>query len=147
MQTHKTFPSELCNFPYLQCRCHISIFPIGKSYWLNTLRLYSKTIGMGQDFIKTAAYTGSAAFLIGGETLHRLLSIPVNEKRKHHINELELQLRLKNCGLLIIDEKSMVGQKLLMSIDKHLRMARPEKQDQPFGGLSVILIGDFKQGS
>ena len=119
--------------------------PSGKSFWLNTLRQYSKTIGMGQDFIKTAAFTGSAAFLIGGETLHRLLSIPVNEKRKHHINELELQMRFKNCGLLIIDEKSMVGQRLLMQIDKHLRIAKPNKQDVIFGGLSIILIGDFKQ--
>ena len=119
--------------------------PSGKSFWLNTLRQYSKTIGMGQDFIKTAAFTGSAAFLIGGETLHRLLSIPVNEKRKHHINEMELQMRFKNCGLLIIDEKSMVGQRLLMQIDKHLRIAKPNKQDVIFGGLSIILIGDFKQ--
>ena len=102
---------------------------------------------MGQDFIKTAAFTGSAAFLIGGETLHRMLSIPVNEKRKHHINEMDLQMRFKNCGLLIIDEKSMVGQRLLMYIDKHLRMAKPNKQDVIFGGLSIILIGDFKQGS
>ena len=119
--------------------------PSGKSFWLNTLRQYSKTIGMGQDFIKTAAFTGSAAFLIGGETLHRLLSIPVNEMRKHHINEMELQMRFKNCGLLIIDEKSMVGQRLLMQIDKHLRIAKPNKQDVIFGGLSIILIGDFKQ--
>ena len=144
-----TKPS-LLSFPqlsFLAMQMSYKHFLTGKSYWLNTLRLYSKTIGMGQDFIKTAAYTGSAAFLIGGETLHRLLSIPVNENRKHHINELELQLRLKNCGLLVIDEKSMIGQSLLMSIDKHLRMARPHKQDEIFGGLSVILIGDFKQGS
>ena len=147
IQTYKTFPSEFPQLSLLAMQMSYKQFLIGKSYWLNTLRLYSKTIGMGQDFIKTAAYTGSAAFLIGGETLHRLLSIPVNENRKHHINELELQLRLKNCGLLVIDEKSMIGQSLLMSIDKHLRMARPHKQDEIFGGLSVILIGDFKQGS
>ena len=128
-------------------RMSYKYLPTGKSFWLNTVRKYSKTIGLGQDFIKTAAYTGSAAYLIGGETLHRLLSIPVNENQKHHINELELQLRFKNCGLLIIDEKSMIGQRLLMYIDKHLRVARPHKQDQIFGGLSIILIGDFKQGS
>ena len=117
----------------------------GKSFWLNTLRKYSKTIGFRDDFIKTAAPTGSAAFLIGGETLHGLLFLPVNENKKHQVPELELQLKFKHCGLLVIDEKSMIGQRTLMRIDKHLRAARPHKQDQIYGGLSIILLGDFKQ--
>ena len=74
-----------------------------------------------------------------------MLSIPVQEGQKHHINELELQLRFKNCGLLVIDEKSMIGQRTFIKIDQHLRKARPHKQDQIFGGLSIILLGDFKQ--
>ena len=130
-----------------QAKFYLLNWSPGKSFWLNTLRKYSKTIGFGQDFIKTAAYTGSAAFLIGGETLHRLLSIPVNEGQRHNIPELELQLRFKNCGMLVIDEKSMIGQRFLTKIDQHLRVARPHKQDQIFGGLSIILLGDFKQGS
>ena len=39
----------------------------------------------------------------------------------------------------------MIGQRFLIQIDKHLRAARPQKQDQIFGGLSIILLGDIKQ--
>ncbi|CAG8731859.1 2835_t:CDS:2 [Cetraspora pellucida] len=39
----------------------------------------------------------------------------------------------------------MVGQKMLALIDMQLRQAFPEKKDQPFGGRSIILIGDFGQ--
>ena len=63
----------------------------------------------------TGAPSGTAAFLIGGETLHSLLTLPVNQKQDEPIRPLgsgklhELQKRFRNVGLLVIDEKSMIG--------------------------------------
>jgi hypothetical protein len=43
----------------------------GKSFWLNTVRRYIKSKPeVHKTFIKSAAPSGTAAFLIGGEALH-----------------------------------------------------------------------------
>jgi hypothetical protein len=42
----------------------------GKSFWLNTVRRYVKSKPeLHKTFIKSAAPSGTAAFLIGGKTL------------------------------------------------------------------------------
>ena len=38
------------------------------------------------------------------------------------------------------------GQHMLVMIDARLREANPSKQDQVFGGVSIVLLGDWKQG-
>jgi len=53
-------------------------------------------------------------------------------------------LDLKEMAILVIDEKSMIGQDLFRLVDKRLREARPHAYDLPFGGVSVILLGDWK---
>lgn len=45
----------------------------------------------------------------------------------------------------VIDEKSMISTVMLYQIDARLREAFPENQKQPFGGISVVLMGDFAQ--
>lgn len=45
----------------------------------------------------------------------------------------------------VIDEKSMISTIMLYQIDARLREAFPENQKQPFGGISVVLMGDFAQ--
>ena len=39
----------------------------------------------------------------------------------------------------------MVGLRMLHQIDQRLRQAFPQHRDQPFGGLTVIMFGDFAQ--
>jgi ATP-dependent DNA helicase PIF1 len=47
---------------------------------------------------------------------------------------------------IIIDEMSMVGHRMLGLIDMRLRpQAFPEHSNEPFGGRSVIMFGDFGQ--
>lgn len=46
---------------------------------------------------------------------------------------------------LIIDEKSMIGYKAMAAIDARLRLIFPHRSYRPFGGLSVLLVGDFWQ--
>lgn len=40
---------------------------------------------------------------------------------------------------------SMIGLRLFHAIDERLRKIRPQFRDKPFGGISVILFGDFAQ--
>lgn len=56
-----------------------------------------------------------------------------------------LQREWKDTHLLVIDEKSMVGAITLYQIDQRLREAKPENADLAFGGISVVLMGDFNQ--
>ena len=100
-----------------------------------------------QDKCLLTATTGIAAFHIGGITLHSALHLQV---QKHNCNDLRgqalamLQHKLKDINYLIIDKVSMLGQNMMAWVDKRLRQATTHLE-VPFGGMSVILIGDFAQ--
>jgi ATP-dependent DNA helicase PIF1 len=89
--------------------------------------------------------TGPAAFAIGGGTVHSLLSLP----RKKAYSPLsparlkELQRRLKSLCFLILDEHSMVGLKTIGCIS--LRLKEIKQSELPFGGVSVLIVGDEAQ--
>ena len=55
-----------------------------------------------------------------------------------------IQNKFKRIKYLIVDEYSMVGALMLNKIDRRLRQATGKAQ-QLFGGISIILAGDFKQ--
>ncbi|KAF5128363.1 ATP-dependent DNA helicase pif1 [Metarhizium anisopliae] len=57
----------------------------------------------------------------------------------------QLQKKLKDIKYLIIDEKSMLGLRQLSWIDDRLREAFPNRNDDFFGGLNILLVGDFFQ--
>ena len=101
-------------------------------------------------FMKIAAPTGTAAYLVKGSTLHALLQLPVTNM-KNELKELkgdrlrDLQERFEDVELLVIDEKSMIGQYMLYMIEERLRQAKPSRANIPFGGVSIILMGDFGQ--
>ena len=104
---------------------------------------------LGRDgFVQAAAPSGTAAYLINGTTLHSLLYSPVCTSKFLPLHRERLkgtQDTFTNVGILFIDEKSMVGQKTFTMVSKRLQEARPHYKDKPFGNLSVILLGDFKQ--
>jgi hypothetical protein len=99
--------------------------------------------------IVRAAPTGVASNQIGGQTLHSLLRLPVDGNYRS-LSETPtvlnaLQRRFRGIYYLVIDEKSMLGLKTLAWVDQRLREVFPENRDEFFGGLCVILIGDFFQ--
>ena len=57
---------------------------------------------------------------------------------------VRLQDKLQNIKYILIDEYSMLGQTLLGWIDKRCRQATGQ-QDEVFGNVSIILIGDPAQ--
>ena len=122
----------------------------GKSYFLNSIAKYATEQG-GATFLQKAALTANAAYLIGGSTLHAMFKINVQSSTNKELPDLrgeslrELQDKFKNSELLVIDEKSMVGLYMLYIIDKRLRDIKPNNAHLPFGGVSVILMGDFAQ--
>jgi hypothetical protein len=97
--------------------------------------------------VKLAAFTGKAAFQVGGVTIHSLLSVGEihNPKPLSELVKRRLQQDLKNSQFLFVDEKSMVGLKMLSIFDRRLREIFPQHHDKQFGGISVILFGDFGQ--
>jgi ATP-dependent DNA helicase PIF1 len=58
---------------------------------------------------------------------------------------IALQQKFKTVGILVIDEKSMIGQDVFRLIDLRLKEARPHHRHNPFGGVSVVLLGDWRQ--
>lgn len=93
-----------------------------------------------------SAFTGKAANNIRGETLHSLLCLPTSgnfvDLRGMQLDRL--QSRFVAPSFLIIDEYSMVGLRLLSRINHRLRQATGRLQE-PFGGISVLLVGDILQ--
>jgi hypothetical protein len=86
---------------------------------------------------------------INGQTLHSLLRLPIDGKYRPLAETptvlSNLQRVFNGVRYLIIDEKSMLGLKTLGWIDLRLREIFPRSSDEFFGGLSVMLIGDFFQ--
>ena len=121
----------------------------GKSTWLNTLAQYIKENVEAKNFMKIAAPTANAAFLVKGSTIHALLRIPPKVSLSKDLPELrgqalvELQEDFKEVELIVIDEKSMVGLHMLYMMHKRLTEIKCCKK--PFGGVSLILMGDFAQ--
>ena len=106
------------------------------------------TSSESKHLVLVIAPTGIAAFNINGATIHSTLSIPIINKQSYEIdgNKLKkLQERLHNIIYFIIDEKSMVGRRMMGLINMRLRQAFPENKDEPFGGRSIIMFGDFGQ--
>jgi ATP-dependent DNA helicase PIF1 len=90
------------------------------------------------------APTGVAALHLRGQTLHSFFGIPPRIINHDEISIRTRQRKLfRNIDRLVIDEISMVRADLLDVVDRTLRMAREE--DLPFGGVQVVLVGDFFQ--
>ena len=94
------------------------------------------------------AYTAKAAFLIRGQTLHKLFHLPIKNNRRPFLplngeSLKDLQNIFQNVTTVIINEFPMVSQTMLGWIDCRLRQAKGISA--PFGGVSVLLVGDPAQ--
>ena len=101
-----------------------------------------------------SAPTGTAAYNIGGMTLHSTFFLPCKKAnyQNDNLNKLSqekrntLRCKLQAVKLLIIDEVSMVSAQTLHDI--HLRLQEIMGVTNPhvyFGGLSVLAVGDLLQ--
>ncbi|KAJ5111720.1 hypothetical protein NUU61_001350 [Penicillium alfredii] len=60
-------------------------------------------------------------------------------------NLSSLQATFRGVHYMIIDEKSMIGLRQIFWIDHRGREICPRCGDQPFGGLNIVLAGDYFQ--
>ncbi|XP_044584422.1 ATP-dependent DNA helicase pfh1-like [Cotesia glomerata] len=96
------------------------------------------------------APTVKAAFGIKGLTLHAAFILPLNQCSTELFplssgTRNTLYAKLKDLSLLIIDEISMVGSKTIQQVDSRLKQIF--QTAKPFGGISVIVFGDFNQSA
>src|SRR6202171_2296348 len=110
----------------------------GKTTFLHTLQ---KDQSKRQVFL---APTGVAALRLRGQTIHSFFGIPPRIINHDEIRLSAHKRRLfRGIDRVVIDEISMVRADLLDVVDRTLRIAR--ELDTPFGGVQVVLVGDFFQ--
>lgn len=117
----------------------------GKSYLLKYLK--NEYINKG---LHITASTGIAAVQVGGRTLHSwaglgLGNMPVHQMLRNLFSAKGSRLRrkIKNAKMLAIDEVSMISSKTLDTLNELLKGVK--ENDKPFGGIQLILFGDFLQ--
>lgn len=122
----------------------------GKTYTLNTLiKLLIKSGKADYNNLFATAPTGIASLnLIRGMTLHKWAGVGIKVRDYNwSLSKIEsnpfTEARWKNTKFLIIDEISMVSCEFFERIDLLAREVR--RCDLPFGGIQLILSGDFLQ--
>ena len=98
-------------------------------------------------FVVLAAPTGKAAHNIGGVTLHAAFNIPTNVTNMRELQGSalgDLTERFDKCQMLIIDEISLLGASMFQAVHARLNEAK-HVEHEAFGGVHVILFGDFNQ--
>ena len=91
--------------------------------------------------IKITATSGVAAMSLQGVIIDYLMGRGYGNSANGNLQKLEK--RLGSASLLIIDEISMTGCKKLLQLD--LQLQKWKNNNNPFGGLDVIFVGNYAQ--
>ena len=114
----------------------------------HTLREYIKWLDTHSIPVAITASTGIAATHMNGMTIHGWAGIGIRE----YLTDADIDMieqkqylwkRFEKARVLIIDEVSMLHAHRLDMVERVCR--RFKRNDAPFGGLQVILSGDFFQ--
>ena len=115
----------------------------GKTFVLNQFIRIAK--GEGRH-VSVTATTGLAATHLSGTTIHSWSGIGINDSLEpgfiEHMSKGRIEI-IEKTDVLIIDEVSMLHDYRLDMVDEVCRAVR--KKDEPFGGIQVIMSGDFFQ--
>ncbi len=117
----------------------------GKTYVLNQFIAYLKERKVYPTIL---APTGIAASHLGGQTIHSFFSLGIRERVDQEfldslLNKKNLQTKFSKLKVLIIDEVSMIAPTIFTAMDLILQAFK--NSTLPFGGIQVILSGDFFQ--
>ena len=117
----------------------------GKTYLLN---LYTQYLKERRVYPTIVAPTGIAASHLGGQTIHSFFALGIRDSIDEGyvdflLDKKYLKTRFSKLKLLIIDEVSMISPEIFSSMDLILRGFKGT--DAPFGGVQVVISGDFFQ--
>lgn len=116
----------------------------GKTYVLNQFVRHAKADG---KHVSVTATTGLAATHLGGTTIHSWSGIGILDyvpgQFVEHLSKGRREI-IEKTDVLVIDEISMLHDYRLDMVDTVCRLVRKEP-DVPFGGIQVIMSGDFFQ--
>lgn len=117
----------------------------GKTHVINQ---YIAWLEAAQVSVAVTASTGIAATHIGGMTVHSWSGIGVRDTLSAYdidkISSSEKTVRrVKKAKVLVIDEVSMLNRTMLDMLNIITRAIR--QNEEPFGGLQVVFVGDFFQ--
>jgi energy-coupling factor transporter ATP-binding protein EcfA2 len=126
----------------------------GKSLLLRVIyqlltHYYDRIRGENPDDAKVllAAYTGIAAFLIGGNTCHNAFALKIGYKGKSLDSDSTkntIRAAHRSVKAIIIDELSFISKQTRNDIDKNCRKIYGNESES-FGGKLVIFMGDLFQ--
>lgn len=125
------------------------------------LKLVTGTAGTGKSFLIKClrhllgksciliAPTGVAAVNIRGQTMHSAVQLPIGGDASFvdlvGDSLAGLQNRMEGVDYVILDEMSMVGLRNFAMLETRFREAFPQRANQVFGGVSIVMFGDFEQ--
>ena len=120
----------------------------GKSFLLTQI---ANQLTKKGKIVQKAASTGLAASIIaedtGACTLHNFCGLKIgnlsDEELRNVASQNDVSMRLRQTDCLLIDEISMVSDEIIRQANIVLCEAR--QCSRPFGGMQVILFGDFYQ--
>jgi hypothetical protein len=127
---------------------------VGKSWLTNALyeaviRHLNTIASENPDNVKVlkVAPTGKAAYNIKGNTIHSAFQIPANRGFEYCSLDSDrlntIRSKLRNLKFIFIDEISMVGSGMFNFLN--LRLQQILGTRRPFGGVSLIAVGDLFQ--
>ena len=117
---------------------------VGKSKLFQTISRNFEERGVS-DWLVKGAYTGIAASLIDGKTLHVLAGIPIKGGKQSAQTLKRLRDFWRTKRYFFIDEKSMLSRSFFAKLSRIITIAMETTDDNVFGGLNVALGGDFHQ--
>jgi hypothetical protein len=135
----------------------LDILKMGKNVFLtgsagtgktHILKQYINHLRDNGIFPTILAPTGIAASLLNGKTIHSFFALGIrdffsDEDIYDIATNPRLRKRFRELKVLIIDEVSMITPTIFYVMDKVLQIAK--KSDKSFGGIQLILSGDFFQ--
>ncbi|TFY52705.1 hypothetical protein EVJ58_g9862 [Rhodofomes roseus] len=117
----------------------------GKSKVIQTITELFAARGVRHLLLKSA-YTGIAASLIDGKTTHSIAGMNMNGRRMSEETRKRLTEMWASVSYLVIDEVSMLARAFLAKLSRNISMVKTGGDDgEPFGGVNVIICGDFHQ--